>query len=326
MKRYVVYDNFEMAMSADKFFVGLAGMVGDRFKFEPAIAVDVSDEELAGMIERILAAAGVKYYEIPLMRVVAFGPETGDNAVHVEGATPKSIDEIVGESMESQAKEKRGKKHAIVASNGKAVTDIEANEPVYFQADTAVGLCKICGQPAKSKRAKVCGSADCEKKYKAQYMKDYWKRHGKPTASAAEPGPSEAELQEVAEFEQTLAEELASEGLPADGMVHISQIDGLPEPGLNEPRYGEEPALPVEEADHSSWSWLVEDGPRKGSRMTNKQIVRLLMQGNLRVGQHIRHDKLGQCEVVKGKPPAQKLKQLYGRGAPRYILPAEIAA
>lgn len=338
MKQYVIYDNLEMGMSADKFFVGLAAMVGDRFKFEPAISVEVSDEELATMIERILAAAGVKYYEIPLMRMVAFGPEAGNIAVHVEASVPRGINAVkavVEQSIDSQVRCRRGgknRKHWVQDAGGKEIIVIDArDEP---PGETSGNTCQICGKPLTSKRAKLCGSKECKKQANANYQREYYRKThaaameqsvAEETPAAAEESPSEGDLREVEEFEQMLAEEMAAEGLPVDGKVHISQIDGLPEPGLDEPRYGEEPALPVEEADCSSWAWLVEDGPRKGSRMTNKQIVRLLMHGNLRVGQHIRHERLGQCEVVKGKPPAQKLKQLYGNGSPRYILAAEIS-
>ena len=348
------------------FFAGLKAVAGDRFQADMAILVRIEDDELAGMIERIIDAAGIERMEVtqpsPVVEApveekpvtVSFGIEPAESGQVVPlAATVLNEEEIVEQSMESQANGKRPRKNWVQDAEGKEIVGVNGAKDA--PAVEGVNKCQICGKPLSSKRAKLCESKECKRKWNANYQKAYYRKAHAGTAPVelaapeeldTKESPSDADLQEVEAFEQVLAEEMAADGLlAAEGLPtaeFVSKIDGLPEPVLNEPNYGDEPALPVEEAaaaeeaaaeaaaaeaaDRSSWAWLVEDGPRKGSRMTNKQIVRLLMHGNLRVGQHIRHERLGQCEVVKGKPPMQKLKQLYGNGAPRFILPAEISA
>lgn len=324
MKQILIVESDMTNRPASKFFQGLAAIMGDRFTVNQALYVEWDDDELAVMIERVLLAAGIEKRELTKAPpALPLPPAQGVPAAqHEELEAPGGLSRLVqiameqiagpdprdGEEIEQRAKGKRARK-------GAPAKDREADAK---PEEAVEGKCEICGEPVSGKRSKLCGSKDCKKAWNRVYQREYARAHARKKGEERKPSDADAEQEvpnEVEAFEQTLAAEMAAEGLP--DTVELPEATG-----------DEEPTLPgeVEEADSASWSWLIEDGPRSGTRLTNKQIVRLLMRGNLKTGQHIRHNRLGQCEVMKGKPPMQKLKQLYGAGAPRFILPAEIIA
>jgi hypothetical protein len=309
MKTYLVSNNFLLNTLIDK----LNTLTGWEIQAETKLVLSAPDETANQILRTLLESANLEYRELPQLEPQP-APQVVEPAVYALSETVHLLRDqplVVVNSEPVYLASLVPVQPAVVMDtpkNGKVKAAKEKTPRVAKDQQVSVQrieTCPYCQQPYHQSRKNqpCCTKDECHKAHAAKYARDNYARQHKngKAAQPAAPAPIQPEISHSQE--------------PAEIPCEPDPVCSNPQPTSDEPREN----LPQR-------PWFVEDGPRAGQSFSNKGLRALLQAGNLRTGQHVRHQVSGRHEVAKaGEGKAQKLVRLFGENAPCDVLASELA-